>query len=291
MEGLLATTDPTLLGAAGGALLLVVLLLFLRRRRKRVVTAETEAEPGEGPAVEEPDGRHDEPAPELIEAWVQFLRDHVTRAVNGLNNRLSAIGGEARQAGGSNLTKEQQESLGKIEQEIRWATNITGSLLNRVTSDAPEIAPPAWNLLSDAPKRQGSILIVEDDDSNRTVMTRLFRKLGHTVIPVTNGYEAYEALQQHKPDCIISDLRMPTLGGKTLYEQVENKLPSLASRFVFVTGDYTRPESYEFLLKAGRPVVGKPYELDQLLAAVATVLAQAGVITDRSGDGKAAGSG
>jgi CheY-like chemotaxis protein len=242
----------------------VVLLLFLRRRRKRVVTAETEAEPGEGPAVEEPDGRHDEPAPELIEAWVQFLRDHVTRAVNGLNNRLSAIGGEARQAGGSNLT----------------------SLLNRVTSDAPEIAPPAWNLLSDAPKRQGSILIVEDDDSNRTVMTRLFRKLGHTVIPVTNGYEAYEALQQHKPDCIISDLRMPTLGGKTLYEQVENKLPSLASRFVFVTGDYTRPESYEFLLKAGRPVVGKPYELDQLLAAVATVLAQAGVIT-----GKAAGSG
>jgi CheY-like chemotaxis protein len=286
VEGFLATIDPTLLAAAAGAVLVLGVLLLLRRRRG--AAASQTSEPA-APADGVPAAPHEGPAPELIEAWVQFLRDHVTRAANGLNNRLSAIGGMARQAAGSNLTKEQRESLEKIQQEIHWATNITGSLLNRVTSDAPEIAPPTWNVLSDAPKRQGHILIVEDDDSNRMVMTRLFRKLGHTVVPVASGYEAYDALQERKPDCIISDLRMPTLGGKTLYEQVESKLPSLASRFVFVTGDYTRPESYEFLLKSGRPVVGKPYELDQLLAAVATVLAQAGVIADRSGDGSDGG--
>jgi len=47
---------------------------------------------------------------------------------------------------------------------------------------------------------------------------------------------------------------------------------------VFVTGDYTRPESYEFLQRSGRPVIGKPYEIDELLAAVATVLGEVGVI-------------
>ena len=243
----------------------MALVLSIRRRRASddAATRYAKAAP------------HQWPDQELVEAWVQFLRDHVTQAVNGLNNRLSAIAGVARTAEGPDLAK-------RIEQEVRWATNITGSLLSRVTSEAPEIAPPAWNLLKEGRTRPGRILVVDDDDSNRAVMTRLFRKLGHEVTAVSNGYEAFDVIQREKLDCIISDLRMPTLGGKTLFEQVENKKPDMASRFIFVTGDYTRPESYEFLQQSGRPVVGKPYELEQLLAAVATVFGERGVLLDGS---------
>jgi hypothetical protein len=45
---------------------------------------------------------------------------------------------------------------------------------------------------------------------------------------------------------------------------------------VFVTGDYARPESYRFLVESRQPVVGKPYEVETLVAAIATVLADVG---------------
>ena len=255
------------------AVVLAVAALVLAHRRQRPADRD-------GDAAVETQAPKEPAEQEVVDAWVQFLKDHVTQAANGLNNRLSAIAGVAQSARDSNLTESQQNDLERIREEVRSATEITGSLLNRVTSEAPETAPPAWNVLREAPVRSGRILVVEDDDSNRNVMSRLFRKLGHTVTSAANGYEAHDTLQREKFDCIICDLRMPTLGGKTLYEQMENKDPEAASRFVFVTGDYTRPESYEFLHRSGRPVIGKPYEIDELLAAVATVLSEVGVIVE-----------
>ncbi len=269
----------------------MALVLSVRRRRTPVqpsVPAAPESE--HEPARESRPGAAaagEEPEQELVEAWVQFLRDHVTQAVNNLNNCLSAIVGSTHGMKDSDLDESQRDDLRRIVEEVHSATEVTGSLLNRVTSEAPEIAPPAWNLLKEGPTRPGRILVVEDDLSNRVVMAKLFRKLGHEVITVSNGYEAFEVIQGEQLDCIISDLRMPTLGGKTLFEQVENKKPDMASRFIFVTGDYTRPESYEFLQKSGRPVVGKPYELEQLLAAVATIFGEIGVLLDRSAPGEA----
>ncbi len=274
--GAFSLSDIVLLAAV----VLAVVALVLAHRRQRPAHRDDESATVGTQVPEEPAEQ------EVVDAWVQFLKDHVTQAANGLNNRLSAIAGVAQSARDSSLTESQQSDLERIQEEIRSATEITGSLLNRVTSEAPETAPPAWNVLRDAPVRSGRILVVEDDDSNRNVMSRLFRKLGHTVTSVANGYEAHDTLQREKFDCIICDLRMPTLGGKTLYEQMENKDPDAASRFVFVTGDYTRPESYEFLQRSGRPVIGKPYEVDELLAAVATVLGEVGVIVQRGEAGE-----
>jgi CheY-like chemotaxis protein len=274
--GAFSLSDIVLLAAV----VLAVVALVLAHRRHRPAHRDDESATVETQVPEELAEQ------EVVDAWVQFLKDHVTQAANGLNNRLSAIAGVAQSARDSNLTESQQNDLERIQEEIRSATEITGSLLNRVTSEAPETAPPAWNVLRDAPVRSGRILVVEDDDSNRNVMSRLFRKLGHTVTSVANGYEAHDTLQREKFDCIICDLRMPTLGGKTLYEQMENKDPDAASRVVFGTGDYTRPESYEFLQRSGRPVIGKPYEVDELLAAVATVLGEVGVIVQRGEAGE-----
>ena len=262
------------------AVVLAAVALVLAHRQQRPPRSDDEGAAEETVVPTEP------AESEVVEAWVQFLKDHVTLAANGLNNRLSAIVGVTQSARDSNLAESQQNDLERIQEEVRAATEITGSLLNRVTSEAPETAPPAWNLLREGPVRSGRILVVEDDDSNRNVMSRLFRKLGHTVTAVANGYEAHDTLQREKFDCIICDLRMPTLGGNTLYAQVENKDPEAASRFVFVTGDYTRPESYEFLQRSGRPVIGKPYQIDELLAAVASVFSEVGVIVRPAEEGE-----
>ena len=49
--------------------------------------------------------------------------------------------------------------------------------------------------------------------------------------------------------------------------------PTLARRVVFVTGDDARADSGDFLRRAGQPVVRKPFEIADLLAAVTAVAA------------------
>lgn len=209
-------------------------------------------------------------------AWVHFLRDHVTDAANGLNNRLSAIALLAHGMAKDGLTKQQHDALERLRAEVGWATNITGSLVHRVSSKSPEIPPPQWNILGNATGEPARILIVEPDESNRSAIVHMLRGLGHQVTAVANGHEAWDTLSREPVDCVLSDVRMTSMGGRALYEQVEEKMPHVARRFVFVTGDYARPESYEFLVESRQPVVGKPYQVETLVAAIATILEQAG---------------
>lgn len=217
-----------------------------------------------------------QPTQELVAAWVHFLRDHVTDAADGLNNRLNAIALQAQTIKSGTLTKEQSEALDRMRTEVGWATNITGALVHRVSSKSPEIPPPQWNILQDALGEPARVLIVEPDESNRSAIVNLLRGVGHEVTAVANGHEAWDFLTREQVDCVLSDVRMAAMAGRTLYEQVEEKMPHVARRFVFVTGDYARPESYQFLVESRQPVVGKPYEIETLVAAIATVLQQVG---------------
>lgn len=217
-----------------------------------------------------------QPTQELVAAWVHFLRDHVTDAADGLNNRLNAIALQAQTLKREGLTPEQNEALDRLRTEVGWATNITGALVHRVSSKSPEIPPPQWNILQDVLGEPARVLIVEPDESNRSAIVNLLRGVGHEVTAVSNGHQAWEFLNREPVDCVLSDVRMAAIGGRTLFEQVEEKMPHVARRFVFVTGDYARPESYRFLIESRQPVVGKPYEIETLIAAIATVLEEVG---------------
>ncbi|KPJ92657.1 MAG: hypothetical protein AMS18_06890 [Gemmatimonas sp. SG8_17] len=220
---------------------------------------------------------------EFIAAWLQFLKGELIEAANALNNRLNVIGANAS-FDAPNLTNEQRSRILQIRVEVGRAAQISAGLLHKVSSAAPDTVPAVIHDYDGAALGHGTILLVEGDEPNRSVIVRLFERLGPRVIAVTNGLEAFDVLEKHHIDCIISDLRLPLVGGKTLFEQVERNMPHLASRFVFVTGDYMNPESREFLEQTGQPVIGKPYELEALLGAVAATLRKA-AIGSRDRDG------
>ncbi len=280
-------TDLFLLGAVGAAI--VALLLASRSpsalRRPDPTKEVFEVDDGPMPQL---DGSHMRPGRELLSAWVQFLRSAIAEAANALHNRLNVIAAVA-DMDSSNLTKEQQRALSQIKIEVARAAKISNGLMRRVTTMAPNTSPVALYEYDGEGMEPARILIVEDDDANRSVMVRLFQSLGHEVTAVTDGRDAFEELKLRPIDCVISDIRLPYVGGRTLFEQVEERLPHLASKFVFVTGDYTRPESREFLERTGQPFIGKPYELNELLGAVAMTLKRRLSIsaTDRPVSGQA----
>jgi CheY-like chemotaxis protein len=117
------------------------------------------------------------------------------------------------------------------------------------------------------------ILVVDDDAVNRQAMVLLLEREGHQVVAVENGLEAMERLGDRDTafDAIVTDLQMPRLGGRAMYEQLANGRPLVAKRFVFVTGDQARGETRAFLENCGQPSVMKPYDLGDLIHAIGTV--------------------
>jgi CheY-like chemotaxis protein len=83
--------------------------------------------------------------------------------------------------------------------------------------------------------------------------------------------EARALLETNEYDVVLLDLRMPDLGGDTLYEELRDRDPRHARRVVFVTGNVQSDDARRFLDRAGRPVVGKPFQLDELATALAGV--------------------
>ncbi len=226
-------------------------------------------------------GEQEEPPRELLSAWVEFLKDDLARAANALNNRLNVIARLAENLAEVRLTREEKADAQQILSEVQRAAKITQGLLRRVTGLAPGEVPAAYRELEvSPPARPVHILVVEDDAANRSVITKLFTKLGHRVTAVSDGYEAFHFLQGTRVDCIVCDLHMSSVGGRTLFEQVEELMPPLSRRFVFATGDFTRPSSREFLEQSGCPIVAKPYAVEELLGAVWSVLSKLPVEKD-----------
>jgi CheY-like chemotaxis protein len=226
----------------------------------------------------------DEETPrEFVAAWVQFLKGELIEAANALNNRLNVIlanaGFDAR-----NLTTEQRNRLQQIKVEVGRAAQISAGLLGKVSSSVPDRAPAVLHEYDGSRFGPASVLLVESDDANRAIIVKLLERVGLRVTAVSNGLEAYAVLEQARVDCVISDVRLSLVGGKTLFEQIEQNMPHMASRFVFATGDHMNPESREFLDLTGQPVIGKPYEPEALLGAVAAILRKVAVESPEWGE-------
>jgi len=142
-----------------------------------------------------------------------------------------------------------------------------------VTLSKSVLAPLARTLPAPPALPKLRILVVDDDAVNRQAMRLLLERDGHEVVAVENGLEAIERLgpASERFDAVVTDLQMPRLGGRALYEQLAEQRPQLADRFVFVTGDRARDETRKFLDECGQPSVMKPYDFNDLITAIAKV--------------------
>jgi CheY-like chemotaxis protein len=161
----------------------------------------------------------------------------------------------AQSSGGSLRLRPRGGSTG-AEVVVTLPKSVLGALA-RPTMAAPSL-----------PKMR--ILVVDDDAVNRQAMELLLEREGHDVVAVENGLEAIERLGERDTtfDAVVTDLQMPRLGGRALYEQLVEERPQLARRFVFVTGDQAREETRQFLDSCGQPSVTKPYDLSDLITAI-----------------------
>ena len=107
-----------------------------------------------------------------------------------------------------------------------------------------------------------TVLIVDDSQTLRQMLTELLQKSGLKVIEATNGAEAKEKIQTKAPDLVITDLVMPGLDGRTLAAHAARSLPGL--RVLFVSGYAHDVMAARGMLAEGVELLAKPYSAEQL---------------------------
>ena len=118
------------------------------------------------------------------------------------------------------------------------------------------------------------MLVVDDEPSIRDLVALILGIEGYPVQTAANGAEALAILEHEEFDLIVSDVRMPAVGGPTFFEILQTTRPDLLPRVVFVTGDTVSRSTQEFLGRAKRPVLAKPFDPERLRALVNELLRQ-----------------
>jgi two-component system NtrC family sensor kinase len=108
------------------------------------------------------------------------------------------------------------------------------------------------------------VLVVDDEQSILALLRDVLAADGHRVDTARNGEEALTHLKEHGYDLLITDIKMPGMGGQELYQQVKQIDSELAKNTVFITGDTVSPETRTFLQKIQNVCLAKPFKIREV---------------------------
>jgi DNA-binding NtrC family response regulator len=119
--------------------------------------------------------------------------------------------------------------------------------------------------------RRKHVLIVDDDISLAWSLKETLEHDGYQATIVPDGALALKFVQGHQLDAVVCDLQMSRVEGDLLYATVERSNPSLARRFIFITGLDDYPQFQKFIDTTALPALHKPVALDALRGEVVRV--------------------
>lgn len=125
--------------------------------------------------------------------------------------------------------------------------------------------------------RVGTVLLIDDDDHLRFVLTAHLRSNGFEVLEAENGRTGLELARDHLPDLIITDVTMPELDGLSVTRELKSDAHTAGIPIILLTGR-TGTDNLVLGLEIGaQEYLTKPFEVAELMARVRTVhrLAQA----------------
>ncbi|HEX2991926.1 MAG TPA: response regulator [Anaerolineales bacterium] len=119
-----------------------------------------------------------------------------------------------------------------------------------------------------SPDSKATILYVEDNPDNRTLVRRILLSEDYAMLEAVNAFDALNILKDNRPDLILMDINMPDMDGYTLTAKIRampgfERIPILALTANVMRGDK------EKTLEAGCDgYIQKPLDIDQLIREV-----------------------
>jgi len=114
------------------------------------------------------------------------------------------------------------------------------------------------------------ILVVDDDQSIRTVLGYMLQEAGYTVETASNAEAALRAVAESAPDLVLSDIKMPKKDGIALLADIKARNPALP--VIILTAFGTVETAVEAMKRGAADYLTKPIARDDLLMTVAKTL-------------------
>ncbi|MBU0966179.1 MAG: sigma-54 dependent transcriptional regulator [Proteobacteria bacterium] len=116
-----------------------------------------------------------------------------------------------------------------------------------------------------------TILVVDDELSMREFLKILLEKEGYQAVTASDGEKALKAIQTQDFDLVISDIRMPGMGGLELLDSAKKVSPDLP--FIMITA-FASPEDAVQAMKHGAyDYITKPFKLSEIKAIITSAIA------------------
>ena len=194
-------------------------------------------------------------SPEVLE---QALEPFFTTRPEGTGLGLAVVQGIVTQAGGRlDIVSDEEEG-----------TTVWVRL--PAVDDTPVVLPPRHPALG--PEEGGAevVLLAEDDDEIRSMLTEVLESLGYATLTASDGEEAVAiGLDAHHIDLLLTDVVMPGLAGPEVADYLRERHPGL--QVLFMSG-YADAELEPHSLPDDARVLRKPFALRTMAARVRDVL-------------------
>jgi CheY-like chemotaxis protein len=118
-----------------------------------------------------------------------------------------------------------------------------------------------------------TILVVDDNFDNRTIISQMLKLSGYQVICANDGQQAIEMAAKHRPALILMDLAMPKLDGWTATSHIKAHPELFATPVIAVTGHVTQDDIDRALRAGCEDYLAKPIDYEMMLMKVRTHLA------------------
>jgi DNA-binding NtrC family response regulator len=122
------------------------------------------------------------------------------------------------------------------------------------------------------PENKGHLLLVDDEESLRSVVAERLSDVGFQVTQAADGESALKALDGFAFDVIVSDLRLPGVDGRQVIESALDRYPSIVA--IVVTGYGTVKDAVDMIKLGAADFISKPFQFDELMHVLTKALEQ-----------------
>jgi len=119
------------------------------------------------------------------------------------------------------------------------------------------------------------IVLIDDDESLRTMLTKMCERLGHEVLAESNGSLGLKRVRQARPQVVITDILMPEKEGVETIMELRREFPKLKIIAMSGGGRNSASDYLSMARKFGAAfTLAKPFGREELKNALESVLAE-----------------
>ena len=130
---------------------------------------------------------------------------------------------------------------------------------------------PAVDFVKQSEHRDNiSILVAEDEEIQRELLTELLQSYEYNVMSVANGEELLENIKSFSPDLLIIDRKMPGMDGITCIEKIKEM--KFEVPIILASGSGSDEEDPRDFSEYVDRIINKPYNFEEMLGTIRVLL-------------------